>query len=340
MKHLKICICGGGSLGIVCAGVFLSQGIDVNILTGHPQNWNKFIQVFDPEGKEYSGYLNKISAEAKEVIPESDIVLLCVPGYLIEKTLKDIKPFLKNSSIVGSIVSSTGFFFMAHEILSQETTLFGFQRVPFIARQRVYGKIGDLLGYKPHLNAVIENSSNPEQAQHLLEKLFLTPITLLDSFYEVALTNSNPILHTGRLYALWGKHEIVPEQNQILFYADWTDEASQYLIDMDNEFQSLLKKLGVKEGAIPTLLNYYESTDAKSLTNKIKSIPAFKTILAPMKKTPEGWLPDFNSRYFMEDFPFGLKYIRNLAKNNSVPTPTIDTVFDWGISKISEHPEN
>lgn len=46
-----ITICGGGSLGLVCAGVFLSKGFSVNILTGHPENWNKEIMVYDPTGK-------------------------------------------------------------------------------------------------------------------------------------------------------------------------------------------------------------------------------------------------------------------------------------------------
>ena len=34
---MKICICGGGSLGHVCAGVMASQeDVELNILSGHP----------------------------------------------------------------------------------------------------------------------------------------------------------------------------------------------------------------------------------------------------------------------------------------------------------------
>ncbi|MDE7386317.1 MAG: NAD/NADP octopine/nopaline dehydrogenase family protein [Muribaculaceae bacterium] len=333
-RQPTICICGGGSLGLVCAGVFLSQGYAVNLLTGHPQNWSHSIKVLDPDGKLYQGNLNNISCHAEDVVSEADIVLLCVPGYLIEQTLNNISPHLRPTTLVGSVVSSTGFFFIAHKILTGNP-LFGFQRVPFIARQREYGKIGDLLGYKPHLNAVIEMSNNPERDRKLLEALFLTPVSLLDNFYEVALTNSNPILHTGRLYALWGNNIIEPAETQVLFYSDWTNEASEYLISMDNEFQTLLRALGIKESSIPRLLTYYESRDAQSLTDKIKSIQAFKAITAPMIQTKEGWIPDYKSRYFTEDFPFGLKYIRDLAKTHSIDCPTIDRVFEWGMSKIN-----
>ena len=336
MREIRnICICGGGGLGLVCAGVFLSKGIEVNLLTGHPKNWNKEIVVFDPEGKTYGGKLGIVTSNAGEVIPKADMIFLTLPGFLIEKVLKEIKPFIGEGTVIGSVVSSTGFFFAAHNILTKRNPLFGFQRVPYIARQRQYGSIGDLLGYKSCLNVAIENCSHPIELISKLQWIFGTKINLLDNFYEVSLTNSNPILHTGRLYSMWKDYdgEVYPERP--LFYSDWTDEASEYLIKMDEEFQLLLKRLAIKESVITTLLQYYESENAQSLTQKIKSIPAFKTIQSPMLEKNDGWVPDFNSRYFTEDFPYGLRFIRDLAKKNSIKTPTIDKVYNWGISKIA-----
>lgn len=335
MKNIQsVCICGGGSLGLVCAGVFLSRGIKVSILTGHPDNWNVHIKVYDPKGKEYSGTLSKISSNADDVIPGCDLVFLTLPGFLIEKTLKDIKPYLASDAIVGSVVSSTGFFFFAHEIFEDKQCLFGFQRVPYIARQRKYGEVGDLLGYKPSLNIFIENSPDTEALRLNLEHIFGTPIRQLKNLYEVSLTNSNPILHTGRLYSMWKDYNGELFQNPSLFYADWTDDASELLIHMDEEFQMLLTKLGVENGVILSLLEYYESKDATSLTNKIKSIQAFQSIKSPMKQIGKGWIPDFSSRYFTEDFPFGLRFIKELAEKNGVKTPVINEVYRWGKQKF------
>ena len=53
-----------------------------------------------------------------------------------------------------------------------------------------------------------------------------------------------------------------------------------------------------------------------------------------MVVTAEGWIPDFNSRYFTEDFPFGLEYIRDLAREYGISTPTIDKVYELGMSMI------
>ena len=324
---MKICICGGGSLGHVCAGVMASQeGVELNILSGHPDRWNNRIVVTDGNGKEYVANISKVSSNPQEVIPCQDIILFCLPGYLIEKTLRDIKPYI-GDAIVGTVVSSTGFFFFAHYILGEKAKLFGFQRVPFISRVAEYGKSANLLGYKSSLAAVLENVEDKLLFKKELERLFITPVTLLENFYEVALSNSNPILHTGRLYTMFHDRENEVFDHNILFYKEWTDEASQMLIDMDVEFFQLLKILNVH--CLPTVLDYYESTDAASLTRKIKSIPAFQTITSPMKQVDNGWLVDFESRYFTEDFPFGLRWIKELAEIKGVNTPNINIVYNW-----------
>lgn len=326
---MKICICGGGSLGHVCAGVLASrQDVELNILSGHPERWHHSVTVTDCEGRRYVAGLRRISSNPGEVAESQDLILLCLPGYLIESTLRQIKPYI-GEAVVGTVVSSTGFFFFAHEILGGDARLFGFQRVPFISRVAEYGRTANLLGYKSSLAVVLENVSDREGFRQELERLFITPVTLLGSFYEAALSNSNPILHTGRLYSMFhGKENEVFDHN-ILFYKEWTDEASQLLIDMDGEFFCLLDKLDVH--SLPTLLDYYESSDAASLTRKISSIPAFQSITSPMKPVGRGWVADYGSRYFTEDFPYGLRWIKEMAGHHHIITPCIDKVYEWGV---------
>jgi hypothetical protein len=159
----------------------------------------------------------------------------------------------------------------------------------------------------------------------------------LKSYYEVSLTNSNPLLHPARLYTLWSHwHEGIVYPEESLFYEQWTDEASALLIQMDEEFQQLLCALPVTKGSIPTILDYYESTDAPSLTRKLRSIQAFKGIKAPMKQVAGGYVPDFGSRYFTEDFPYGLQIIQHQAQEHHVATPVIDRVLSWGLPQVAK----
>jgi len=334
----KICLCGGGSLGHVIAGWLSSKGkAEVSILTGSPDRWNKEINVFLPESEVLTGHLTSVSGNPEEVISDADVVLFCYPGFMIASELERIKPFLKQDAYVGSVFSSTGFFFEALRILSPSQPLWGFQRVPFICRVQEYGSSARLLGYKPCYHIAVENVPDEQKRKFadMISEWFERPVHLLKNYYEASLTNSNPLLHTSRLYTMFGRENegrVYPRM--INFYEDWTVEAADVLIKMDREFFELLKVLPVTEGYLPPILEYYESHDAQSLADKLSSIAGFKGITSPMIQTEEGWIPDFKSRYFTEDFPYGLKYIWQLAHTYNISTPVIDEVYQWGISKL------
>lgn len=332
---MNICICGGGNLGHVVLGVLAAQPQNrVSLLTNHPQRWADTVMVTDPNGKQYVGKIAQITNQAEAVIPHSDIVLLCLLGFAIREELEKIRPYLSATAAVGSIVSSTGFFFEAQRLLPKEQPLFGFQRVPFISRTTEYGRSAELKGYKPLLNLAVEQTADKEALRLTIEQLFHTPTQLLQSHYEASLTNSNPLLHPSRLYTLWKDwHEGIVYDKNPYFYADWTQEAAQLYIDMDAEFQTLLRTLPVRSEAIPDVLTYYESHDAASLAHKLRTIPAFQGILSPMKEVEGGFLPNFHSRYFTEDFPFGMRFIIELAQEKGVQIPKIKEVYEWGIRK-------
>ena len=331
-----ICICGGGSLGHVVAGYLAAtKPVKVNVLTQRPERWSREIVVDTPDGRVLHGGLNVVSSDPAEALSGVDVVLLCLPGFAIRDELIKIRPYLNKDTYVGSVFSSTGFFFEAMQLLDEDIPLWGFQRVPFIARTEEYGHSAHLLGYKSAHNIAVERCDDKECFRALIESLFDAPVTLLSNYYEASLTNSNPLLHTSRLYTMFGgENEGRTFPRMILFYEEWTVEAAQLLIDMDEEFFTILRYLPVNEGYLPRILDYYESHDAESLARKLSSIQGFKGITSPMKETAEGWVPDFASRYFTEDFPYGLRYIWELAHQLNVDVPCIDKVYNWGVSKL------
>lgn len=333
---INICICGGGSLGHVIAGYLSAKkDVQVNVFTQKPQQWNKCLSIYTPEGSIIHGTLNIVSDNPAEALSDVSIVLFCLPGYAIKGTLEKIAPYVNTNTHIGSVFSSTGFFFEALELFDNDIPLWGFQRVPFIARTKKYGESAHLLGYKNSHNIAIENCKDKEAFRRVVESLFDAPVNLLRNYYEASLTNSNPLLHTSRLYTMFGgKNEGKVFDRMIFFYEEWTAEAAQLLIEMDQEFFQLLKHLPVREDYLPRILDYYESIDAISLTNKLSSIQGFKGITSPMLETDSGWVPDFSSRYFTEDFPYGLQIIWKLAHQHGVSVPNIDKVYDWGMSKI------
>ena len=334
---MTICICGGGNLGHVIAGFIASRGeAEVRLLTRQPDLWSGTLAIDTPEGDTLHGRLSRVSASAADVIPEADIVLLCLPGYSIAGVLQAITPYLTPQTAVGSVVSSTGFYFNACRILPQGTPVFGFQRVPFIARTTAYGHRASLLGYKKQLVVGTENVVDTAALAENISRMLHTPVVLAKNMYEVSLTNSNPLLHPARLYTMWCDwREGIIYPRCPMFYEEWTDEASSLYIAMDGELQRLLAALDVTPGSIPDVLTYYESNDAESLTCKLRSIEAFKGISSPMTATAGGFIPDFKSRYFTEDFHYGIEIISRLAAEKGIPVPLINNVCRWGCAIVA-----
>ena len=331
---MKVCICGGGNLGHVVAGfVAARKGFEVSLLTRHPERWGQQVVVDCPDGT-LTAELAIVSDDVELTVGQADLVLFCLPGFAIRQTLLQIRDALKPRTAVGSVVSSTGFFLQAMEVLPSQVPLFGLQRVPFIARVEEYGHRARLLGYKSSLSMAVEHTTNGEELRQQVEHMLGTPTELLSNFYEVSLSNSNPLLHPSRLYDLWGQWQpgqvssVVP-----LFYEEWTESAAEIYMSLDAELQQLLLVLPVRKGSIPSVLDYYESRDAASLAAKLRSIEAFKGIKAPMKAVEGGYVPDFQSRYFTEDFPYGLALVQRLARQHGINTPVTDKLCQWGMEK-------
>lgn len=335
MKH--ICICGGGNLGHVISGFLAHKNYQVSVFSSAAHKWQKTLQIHTPDGSVLQGNLFQVSSDPS-VVKDADMVLLCLPGYCLADTLRRLKPHLSKKTQVGCVVGSSGFFFLAHEILGVQNPLFAFQRVPFIARVKQYGRSACLAGYKKELAVATLHHAAGQALAETLEEMFATPIVLLPHFLQTCLTNSNPILHTSRLYSLFHRFSSQsPYEKEILFYEDWDLESSLLLVACDAEFQAVMRAIPAKLSPVPPLLTYYESQDAAALTNKIRFIQAFQGIKAPMKKQgTDCFVPDFTDRYFTEDFCFGLAIIKSIAQILQVPTTHLDMLWEWG-GKVIEN---
>ena len=81
--------------------------------------------------------------------------------------------------------------------------------------------------------------------------------------------------------------------------------------------------------SVRSLKDHYESPTPHALTEKIRSISAFRGIGSPMKEVADGWAPDFTSRYFTCDFVYGLELLREFGDVLNIQTPTMDRIMAW-----------
>lgn len=80
--------------------------------------------------------------------------------------------------------------------------------------------------------------------------------------------------------------------------------------------------------SVKSLVTHYNnSTTPAKLTQTISAIHSFHNLSSPMKQVNNGWIPDFNSRYFSADFPFVLAIIEAFANVIGSDVPMIKKGF-------------
>lgn len=323
MEKLSIGIVGAGNLGCVLATKF-SLSNDVILFTedeNKVNTFNKKMKVhYEDNDTYYEANIKEITSDLQGFCSKCDYIFITFPAFLFEKFSKNIIPSLNSNHHLVFVPGSGGAELFFKEALNKGATISGLQRVHAIARVEKPGEIVKESGIKKSLKvATLPNSKNGEICK-ILSELFKMKIEELNNYLNVTFVNSNPTLHTSRLYNLFSDFNInTKEYDYIpLFYEDWNEETSKLLIELDEEIFEMIKLLNSKGLNINQLLKiteHYDSYDAISMTKKIKSIDAFKGLKTPcIENENHKFVPDFNSRYFVSDFNFGLDILLAFAE--------------------------
>ena len=121
-KKVVTIIGGGGSAHVLIP--FLSgAGLEVNILTRRPEEWSHDVElqlqsIHEELLETFKGSLTKISDNPAEVIPQADVIVLCMPVCKYRSALHNLAPHLdKNRPVfIGTIYGQAGFNWMVREI--------------------------------------------------------------------------------------------------------------------------------------------------------------------------------------------------------------------------------
>ncbi len=324
---MKFVVVGGGNIGTVLASELrrINSEDTVFIETSDSTKWSSGIEVYDVnDNKIYDVSGINISDSC---IDDGDVYFYTLPKQVIKDNLKKHLQRAKNKQATFVFFPGTG----GVEYLLPKDTKFSFvglQRVPYIARIKEYGKKVALLSKKE----VVYYATIGNKCELDLERLIDVPCRELNNYLEVTLTPSNPILHTTRLYSMFHDKPVDYEYDKMIkFYEEWTDSASEYLIKCDEELQQIKNVLQKTDmSGLKSLKEHYESYNIKAMTEKIINIKAFKGIDSPMHKNCHGkYCIDLKSRYFLEDFDYGLLVIKAILQICGINCPTIDIVLHW-----------
>lgn len=332
---MNVCVIGGGNIGTTLSAelAYLNPEMSVRLLTSRPHLFSKSIEVIDVEqGTSFFGTLDVISDDPAKVVTNADVIFITTPSFLMEKTFQEIKAHVKPGAIVGVIPGSGGCEFYWRQHFDESYTLFGFERVPYITRLAVYGKSVYLKSRKPHVTLASFPMSRLDAVCNTVSDICHVKCMKAANYLTITLTPSNPVLHTSRVYDLFHSASLDTRfPKNIEFYSEWTDHASEVMLGIDSELQKMCKVLTeIDMRGVVSLKTHYESPTVSDLTRKIRSIPSFKGIYAPLIPTQSNeFRIDENSRFFTEDFPYGLCIIKGFCEICGISTPYIDKVLQW-----------
>lgn len=338
---MNITIVGGGNVGTQFAVHCAAKGHDVTIFTSKPKLFSKKIEIVN-ENKEIILFerIHCITDNPIKAFSNAELIFITVPSFCIEDISKIIKPIIKENVKI-CIVPGTGCgeCNFINEIKNKNVVIFGLQRVPSVARLTSYGKQVCAVGYRKELYVGALPNKYTVECSNIIENIFGIKCYPLPNYLNVTMTPSNPILHTTRLKTLFKDYKKGKIYDKIpFFYEDWNNETSDLLLKCDEEVQNIcreLKSFDLKY--VKSLKEHYEVGNSQELTDKIKSIKGFKCLKTPMLKVDNGFTPDFNSRYFTADFPYGLSILLQIAKFVNVDTPYMNETLQWYYSIVSNN---
>jgi hypothetical protein len=350
MRIQKITICGGGNGAQTLAPIAASNlGCAVDIYAPLDDEAQRLRAGAKAHGSlEASGAVqaqaqpHRISANPAMVIPNSDVVLLVLPAFAHESTLRQITPYLKPGARVGAIPARGGFDYCAASILQEanreDIVLFGLQTLPWACRIEEYGRRVHVLGVKKAVDAASRPSAKIDQIAPFLEQMLGLEVGPAANLLALTLANTGQIIHPGIMYSLFAHWNGEPFHQAPPFYQGLDEQGANVLAALSEEVQTLRARLANRidlSAVYPLqdwLLRAYgeDIADPSTLHSAFVSNRAYAGLKAPVQEVSPGrYAPDFGARYLTEDVPFGLAPTRAIAHLAGVETPVIDQVIAW-----------
>jgi len=328
---MNVTVIGGGNIGTGMAAYLAQNGNNVTIYASGYSKFGNDIEVIDSVTNEsFKVYINGATYDLEKALENAELVYVTYPSFMIENLFDRMSDILKNPIMIGVIPGTGGVEFVGKRLSEDGHTLFGFDRVPCIARIGEYGR-SVFASKKELIRCAAFLRSETKRVCNINENILGIKCLPLKNYLTVTFTPSNPILHTARTFSMFKNYrDGVVYDRDFLFYHEWEDEASDILIKLDNELRQIcvsLKKIDLSDMVF--IKDHYESYSVKELTKKLSSIESLKKITSPMKQYERGYIPDFTSRYFVEDVPYGLFILKGFALIADVDTPFMDKVILW-----------
>jgi len=322
-------IVGGGNSAHILVNILTRHDIQTTVITRKPNKWNTDGVTMIFEGTKYIGHKFAVS-DNYQYVSDADIIFLCCPVNVQIKLLYKMKAYIKPTALVGTVFGQSRFDKMVEYVLGDKQPCFAFIQIPWICRTIKYGDSVDNLG-----------DQNVQIAFRAKDKTFLEKLDMrwIDyvhtdkskqieqiSFVREWFFPSNNIIHPGICY---GRYLV--QSNNEYFYHDLSKMSGAAIDQLDVErlkvVNALNKKpydMNINNMSIVEMWNDIWKCQGSNMSECVANDKSLQHITA-------GRDIQFNAkhRFFRDDIPYGLCYIKHFALLLNIETPFIDRVIRW-----------
>ena len=360
---MTITVVGGGNSAHVLIPLLSETGMNINLLTRKPDVWKKTIDLdyVRPSGefvRSFQGEINKISSDPADVIPDADIIILCLPVHIYRQQIHSIAPYIKKDKevYIGTVFGQGGINWMTGEIRDEfglpNIRTFAFGLIPWICRTEVYGEKGIVYGAKPINIAAVE----PRESFDFLNKILFKKVVFdwfghgafrqADNFLSLTMSVDNQILHTSRMYGLhlesggeWEKMDDIP-----FFYSEFSELSARILKGLDSDYSLIRRKIRKRfpDKKFTYMMSYIEQDNMTNIKNNktyldtLNNSEILVKIKPPVIEKNGKWVLDTQHRFLTDDVFYGLCVAKSIAQMLKVRTYHIDKTLTWAQKVMGE----
>jgi hypothetical protein len=350
----KITVCGGGNGAQTLVPVAArGLGCPVDVYAPFGDEAERLRRTIRLTGAvEAEAAPHRTSADPAEVIPGSELVMLVLPAYAHEATLRQIVPFLDRGAWVGAMPARGGFDTCAAWVLEEngreDIGILGLQTLPWACRIQEYGRSVHVLGTKDAVDVATRPRSRAGEMASLLARVLGLRIDPAASLMALTLANTGQLIHPGIMYGHFCDWDGTPfpAEDVPRFYHGLDERGARILADLSDDIQRIRSRLEpmMDLSAVRPLQEWLVHSygdmidDPASLQSAFVTNRAYEGLMAPVREVgPGAYVPDFGARYLAEDVPFGLVASRAIAELCGVATPMMDEVIGWAGERLGKY---
>jgi opine dehydrogenase len=323
---MNVAVLGAGGGGLAVAYEWASRGHRVSLYAQRSHD-HHLAPVRERGGIQAEGLLEgfvpleTVTSDIAEALEGVEVVFVVGPAYATEPFGGDTRGLLKPGMTVvvcpSSCVGSVAFKHAAGLDLYDESIVVGeTSTLPYAARASMHASVRIFHRFDTGLFAAAAPRSNTPRLLEVVRQAY--PDTEeAAGIFQTTLQNGNPVIHPA--VTLLNAALIERTGGDFMFYEEGVTEAVGRVIKaVDGERLALARALGVtilSEPEIGVRQGYMTEAD---YSTGYSTAPGFQGIKAQ---------DELRHRYLTEDVGYGLVFLTDLARQLSVPTPTMDALI-------------